>query len=60
MKEAKCKDCGLDYDEFGVDLVLADQHWGRIASFDDLICANCICKRVAKADGVSLLAWINN
>lgn len=57
---ASCADCGLAYSAFGVDLVLADQDWKRIAPDDGLLCATCICRRADKVGAVSLLAWIRN
>ena len=57
---AKCTDCGLSYSELGVDLVLPDQQWKRIAPEDGVLCANCICKRVRKFGATAILAWADN
>lgn len=57
MSELKCKVCGAKYSELGLDMVLPDQQWKVINPTDDLLCANCICKR-AKAFGATvILAW---
>lgn len=58
-KTVSCNDCKLPYEQFGVDLVLAEQHWLRIAEKEEILCANCICKRAEKVNGVALLAWIS-
>ncbi len=58
---AKCYDCGLPYEEFGVDLVLPDQQWKIISPDGEgngLLCANCIAKRVEKLGKGVILSWI--
>jgi hypothetical protein len=55
-----CRDCQLPYSEMGVDLVLPDQQWKKIAPEGGVLCANCICKRAEKFGGTAILAWINN
>jgi hypothetical protein len=57
-KDPKCMDCGLPYSEHGLDLILADQDWLRIAKKEDILCAVCICKRAEKIGKISLLAWM--
>jgi len=61
MKEPKCLDCGLEYRKMGLDLVLPDQQWIKIApeGKGTILCANCICKRAAKNKrSITILAWI--
>ena len=56
-----CFDCGLPYSEMGLDLVLPDQQWRVLFPEESgLLCANCICKRAAKLNGVVVLAWIES
>lgn len=56
----QCIDCGLDYSEFGVDLVLPDQQWKILFPEESgLLFANCICKRASKL-GTSIVCWITN
>ena len=55
-----CSDCGLSYDKIGVDLVLPDQQWSKLAPEGGVLCANCICKRATKFGATAILCWINN
>jgi len=56
-----CLDCGLPYNEMGLDLVLPDQQWKILfPEQSGVLCANCICKRAAKFKGTAILAWIDN
>ena len=55
-----CIDCGMEYADMGLDLVLPDQQWKIICPEDGILCANCICKRASKVDGTVVLAWIDN
>ncbi len=57
-QQAYCSDCDMPYEDFGVDLVLPDQQWNGLVVGDAILCANCICRRVANGGGVSLAAWI--
>ncbi len=60
-KEPKCLDCGLEYKKMGLDLVLPDQQWIKIAPEGKsiILCANCICKRASKnRRSVAVLAWV--
>lgn len=50
--EAKCLDCGLSYDEFGMDLLLPRYQWLMIHPAEDgLLCALCIVRRASKITG---------
>jgi hypothetical protein len=52
LKNAKCMDCGKDYNEFGMDVVLPDSQWVLInPKKDGLLCAQCIVDRVSRIDG---------
>lgn len=55
-----CDDCGLPYEEFGIDLVLPDQQWKPLAGEAKLLCASCICRRADKCGGRSVVAWVLN
>lgn len=57
---ARCIDCGLDYTELGIDLVLPDQQWKLLCPEGGVLCANCICKRAMKWGGMAILGWVNN
>lgn len=57
---SECIDCKIPYSEMGVDLVLPNQVWNRMAEPEDILCANCICKRLEIFDTSALLAWPNN
>ena len=47
--EAKCLDCGLDYSDFPMDVILPRAQWLEIHPADGgLLCAACIVKRAAK------------
>jgi len=54
-----CHDCGIPYSELGLDMVLPDQQWRKIAPGCGVLCPNCICKRAAKINGTVVLAWID-
>lgn len=48
-----CKDCGLPYDDFGLDTVLSRLQWSTISDEkEDVLCANCMVKRASKFDNV--------
>lgn len=50
---AKCDDCGLPYEEFGIDTTLPNNQWSLIYTEGyGLLCANCIVKRAAKIPGI--------
>lgn len=56
--QASCFDCGLPYDDMGVDLVLPDQQWKVLFPEESgLLCANCICRRAQRLGASSLLSW---
>ena len=48
-----CSDCGLLYEEFGLDMTLPDDQWLMIypKGLSGLLCANCIAKRAEKLSG---------
>lgn len=54
-----CRDCKIPYSGLGLDLVLPDQQWNKIAPDGGILCPNCICKRAEKFGGTAVLAWIN-
>ena len=57
-----CADCGLPYEQMGIDLVLPDQQW-RVLFPEErgLLCANCICLRAGRLKEPTVLhAWIDN
>ena len=58
--KVKCLDCGLPYEQFGLDLVLPDQQWRVVCPEDIILCANCISKRAAKLGGTVLLSWVDS
>lgn len=50
---ARCMDCGLDYSEFKLDIVLPHSQWVAINPANDgLLCAQCIVNRLSKIPGV--------
>lgn len=50
--KAKCIDCGLTYEEFGLDMTLPNEQWLMIHPDEDgILCANCIVKRAGKLEG---------
>jgi len=55
-----CLDCGAEYENLGLDMVLPDQQWKAICPEDKILCANCICKRAEKFGGNAVLAWVNS
>jgi hypothetical protein len=58
-KTVCCYDCGIQYNEMGLDLVLPDQQWKIIFPEESgVLCANCICKRASRFGGTVILAWI--
>lgn len=60
MNEVTCVDCGLNYSEMGLDLVLPGEQWRRLFPEErGLLCANCICKRARGIGGTSILGWVN-
>ncbi len=47
--DAKCLDCGLDYADFGIDVLLPRHQWLLIHPDDGgLLCARCIALRAAQ------------
>lgn len=56
----RCLDCGLPYNQFGLDMVLPDQQWQVICPEDSILCANCISKRASKLGGSVLLSWVDS
>lgn len=52
----KCEDCGLKYENFGLDTVLSDEQWAMICPGPDgegvLLCSNCIIKRASFLPGI--------
>ena len=56
-----CLDCGADYKDMGLDLVLPDQQWDILCPEGGILCPSCIAKRADKLEGAScILAWIDN
>ena len=55
-----CLDCGMEYKDMGLDLVIPDQQWKTICPEGGILCANCICKRAEKLGATSLLAWVDS
>lgn len=53
MKSA-CGDCGLPYDEFGIDTTLSNNQWAIIhpEGRGGLLCANCMVKRASHLPGI--------
>lgn len=49
-----CEDCGLSYQEFGVDTTLPNVQWLAIhpESAEGILCANCIVKRASYLSGI--------
>jgi hypothetical protein len=46
---AKCLDCGLDYDQFGMDTQVPRAQWLTIHPDEGgLLCATCIVRRIAQ------------
>ena len=48
MQTARCYDCGLVYEKFPADMVVADSDWRDISPTGDhggLLCPNCMCAR---------------
>lgn len=60
--KASCMDCGLDYEDFPLDMILPDRQWGAInpnECGDGLLCAQCITRRAAGlSDRIILFAQI--
>ena len=52
IKDANCNDCGILYSNFGIDFVFSSIDWDLIANKGSLLCANCICKRIARLKNV--------
>lgn len=47
--KSECIDCGLNYEEFPIDLLLPDNQWKKIhKGVNGVICPSCIIKRIAK------------
>lgn len=50
-KSVACEDCGWGYEEPGfTDLVLPNDIWAKVAPTNAILCPNCICKRLDKAE----------
>jgi hypothetical protein len=48
----ECKDCGMPYNQFGLDLVLPDEQFIEInGSINGLLCPTCICRRASDIPG---------
>ena len=52
-----CKDCGLPYDDFGLDTVLSRLQWSTIFPGHEkemgiVLCANCMVKRASRFDSI--------
>lgn len=59
-EKAKCIDCGMDYEEMGLDLILPDQQWKVICPENGILCANCMCKRASKNGSATIIqSWID-
>ena len=59
-KEPKCIDCGIEYKDLGVDVVLPDQQWKYICPENGILCANCISKRASNIEGATVMyVWID-
>ena len=57
----KCRDCGLPYDDFGLDTFLPPEQWISILKPEEkeiysktniVLCANCMVKRGSEIDGI--------
>lgn len=51
---ANCEDCGLPYQEFGIDATLSNKQWLIIhpEGSEGLLCANCIMQRASSVPGM--------
>jgi len=59
--KAECIDCGIPYEEFGLNMTLPDEQWLLIhpEGLHGLLCANCIARRAEKLEGsISIRAKI--
>ena len=61
MREIKCRDCGLPYDDFGHDTFLPREQWLSILSSDEkefnkkfslVLCANCMVRRASRMNEI--------
>lgn len=53
MSKSECMDCGLDYSDFKLDMVVPHSQWLVInPDKDGLLCAQCIINRLSKIPGV--------
>ncbi len=53
MSESNCADCGLPYENFGIDTTLPNLQWKELTPDSvGLLCANCICRRAEKMPNV--------
>ena len=52
--KAECKDCGLPYESFLLDVTLPDEQWLAIhpSGKDGLLCARCIVARASKLSNI--------
>ena len=51
---ALCKDCGLDYEEHGVDITFPHSQWNLLIGNDHgggVLCGTCIAKRASNIAG---------
>ena len=55
---AECDDCGLDYSDFPIDVLLPRHQWLTIHPNNGLLCAACIVKRAAKVRGAIVVHMI--
>ena len=58
MREARCLDCGLPYEEHGLDLCLPLDQWSAITGEDGIyiiLCGTCISRRAAKIIGANAI-----
>ena len=55
-----CADCGLPYEEHGIDIHLKDEHWDMVSPSGDtegngLLCGTCIARRVSTLPGAIVI-----
>lgn len=56
VEPAVCLDCGLDYADFPMDMILPRPQWLTIHPAEGgLLCASCIVKRAAKVPGATCI-----
>lgn len=56
-----CRDCGLPYEQFGLDVSAPQQQWNLIHPEGEggLLCANCIVRRGAVFGATVLQVWFD-